>query len=277
MANPNKKPDLLELGKSLTERGPVKILPTSRRVRILYRDVYIVDTTSALYVWEHEYYPYYYVPATSFDSECKLVPHTKPDTKDPHYWTAKLTGLSQTTDRILVFSDKTTQPQKALKGMVRVEFGIADAWFEEDVPIYVHPKDPFRRVDVLHSTRPLKIYVCGTLVAKTNSAYHLYETGLPCRYYVPATAVDRPALFESETTTACPYKGVANYYGVRVLINKEREASRIERLHDLVWYYKTPTLECANIAGFLCFYQEHESVVIKLDGRELPRPKTPWP
>lgn len=267
MSNPRARPDLDELGKKLVENGPVKTLPTSRRVRILFNGEYVVDTTSALYVWEHEYYPYYYVPRESFP---RGVIRTPPN--HDLYQVAELQVGQKTTDRILAFGNDLGAQSKALEGMVRFEFGAADAWFEEDTPIFVHPKDPFRRVDVLHSSRPLEVRVAGVSVAQTSSAYHLYETGLPCRYYIPATAVDRSVLADSATTTACPYKGVANYYHVEV----ENPAKETTKVEDLVWYYRTPTLECANIAGFLCFYQEKEEVDIILDGKSLPRPKTPW-
>ncbi|OTA90865.1 hypothetical protein M434DRAFT_397641 [Hypoxylon sp. CO27-5] len=267
MSNPRARPDLNELGQKLVENGPVKTLPTSRRVRILFNGEYVADTTSAVFVWEHEYYPYYYVPRASFLQGAIKTPPTHDS-----YQVAELQVGQRTTDRILVFGDELGAQSKALEGMVRFEFNAADAWFEEDTSSYVHPKDPFRRVDVLHSSRQLEVRVAGVLVAQTSSAYHLYETGLPCRYYIPATAVNRTRLADSKTTTACPYKGVANYYDVEV----EDPGGQRTKVKDLVWYYKTPTLECANIAGFLCFYQEKEEVEFKLDGTVLPRPKTPW-
>ncbi|KAI0893025.1 DUF427-domain-containing protein [Annulohypoxylon nitens] len=268
MANPHTRQDLLALGKKLVESGPVKTLPTPRRVRILFDGEYIADTTSALYVWEHQYYPYFYVPRSSIKASLRLL---HPQSPSP-FWTARISGSTRATDRVLVFGEDIGAHAKILENMVRVEFGAADAWFEEDTPIYVHPKDPFRRVDVLHSLRALEIRVAGQLVAKTSSSYHLHETGLPCRYYVPATSVDRSLLRESETTTACPYKGTANYYTVE-LTERGLEKSRFE---DLVWYYRTPTLECANIAGCMCFYHEKDGVEITLDGEVLEKPKTPW-
>ncbi|KAI1659532.1 DUF427-domain-containing protein [Daldinia decipiens] len=269
MATSHAKSDLLKLGKTLLENGPVKTLATSRRIRILFNNVYVADTTSALYVWEHEYYPYYYLPVESFTHGL----HTcLPSNDDPQYWTAALRVGARTTDRILVFGDALSPSCKPLERTVRVEFAAADVWFEEDVPIYVHPKDPFRRVDVLHSSRALEIRVDGHVVAQTSSSYHLHETGLPCRFYVPATAVARDRLRESGTTTACPYKGVASYYHVTL---KGDEGG--ERVYgDLVWYYKTPTLECAGIAGCLCFYHEKDGVEVRLDGNVLQRPKTRW-
>ncbi|KAI0836050.1 DUF427-domain-containing protein [Hypoxylon sp. FL0890] len=265
MPNSQSQPNLYELGKRLVENGPLKTFPTTRRVRILFDGEYIADTTSALYVWEHEYYPYYYVPRKSITGNL-----ARPEPGS--YCVARLQVEDESIDRVLVFGDELNNRSRALEGMVRIEFGDVNAWFEEDMQIYVHPKDPFRRVDVLHSSRPIEVRVNGILVARSNSAYHLHETGLPCRYYIPATAVDPQVLGHSGTTTACPYKGTANYYDVKF---KDETGQKTE-IKDLIWYYKTPTLECANIAGFLCFYHEKEGVEITIDGELLQRPKTPW-
>ena len=99
-------------------------------------------------------------------------------------------------------------------------------------------------------------------------AQHLHETGLPVRYYLPATAVDAGRLRASATTTECPYKGVANYYSLVVGAGTAEERT----LRDVVWYYRNPTHESARVAGLLCFY--NEKVDIELDGTMLERPKT---
>ena len=147
--------------------------------------------------------------------------------------------------------------------MARVEFGAVDGWFEEDTPVVVHPKDPFKRIDILHSDRPVKVFIDGRQVASASSAEHLYETGLPCRFYLPFTSVDASLLKPSDTVTRCPYKGDAGYYDV-VLGDKTHK--------DIVWYYKTPLHESAAVAGRICFY--NEKVDIELDGKMLERPKS---
>jgi uncharacterized protein (DUF427 family) len=65
-----------------------------------------------------------------------------------------------------------------------------DHWFEEDVPIYVHPKDPHKRIDLLPSTRPVEVQVEGRTLATSVSAVHFHETGLPIRYYLPLATTD---------------------------------------------------------------------------------------
>lgn len=132
----------------------------------------------------------------------------------------------------------------------------ADQWLEEDKPIYVHPKDPYKRIELLPSSRPIEVRVGGRTVAKSNMTVHLLETGLPPRYYVPLTAVDQTVLRHSDLTTRCPYKGAASYYDVVVDGKTHR---------NVVWYYKTPVQETAAIADMVCFY--NEKVETYLDGK----------
>lgn len=137
-----------------------------------------------------------------------------------------------------------------------------DHWFEEDAPIYVHPKDPYKRIDILPSSRPIEIRVGDQTVARTGYALHLYETGLPTRYYLPLSAVEHSVLRPSDLRTRCPYKGEAEYFDV-VVNGHTRE--------NLVWYYRYPFPECAAIAGMVCFNNDHVDTI--LDGELLERPK----
>jgi uncharacterized protein (DUF427 family) len=84
-----------------------------------------------------------------------------------------------------------------------------DSWFEEDMEIFVHPKDPYKRVDVLPCTRLIEVKIDGELVASSSASALLFETTLPTRYYLPVTSVDPQLLSRSDTTSKCPYKGEA--------------------------------------------------------------------
>lgn len=134
---------------------------------------------------------------------------------------------------------------------------------EEDIPIYVHPKDPFKRIDILPSQRPVEVKIAGKTVAKSATSMHLLETGLPTRYYMPLASVDQSVLRPSDLVTKCPYKGEAQYY--HIAIDGEEHK-------DLVWYYRLPTHESAFIAGLVCFYNEKVDII--LDGELQERPKT---
>lgn len=130
-----------------------------------------------------------------------------------------------------------------------------DAWFEEDERLLgSHPKDPYKRIDCLSSSREVRIEVDGVVVARSTDNVFLHETGLRTRYYLsPTSILDWTMLSPSGTTSVCPYKGEASYYHVKV---GERE------IKDAIWYYKYPTAESSRIQNRLCFYNEKVDVFI---------------
>ncbi|KAI8633512.1 DUF427-domain-containing protein [Xylariaceae sp. FL1651] len=266
--------NLDDLARSLLANGPVKTLPAApKRVRVQLGGRWVADTTAAVYVWEHPYYPQYYVPLASLaEGALAYADSHEGGGGKAGYKLATLSAGGASTDRVVVFDGEQGKGSEQLAGLVRIEFGGADAWFEEDTRIDGHPKDPFKRVDVVFSTRPVRVRVGGTEVARAAAAFHLYETGLPARFYLPAASVHARFLRESATVTGCPYKGEANYYDVVLGGGEGGEEER--RFKDIVWYYKTPKLECAAIAGCLCFY--NEKVDIELDGKMLEKPASPF-
>jgi uncharacterized protein (DUF427 family) len=241
----------------------VKTLQTPRLVRILFGGEYIVQTTSALFVWEHPYYPQYYVPKSALlDSKAPNLTVTQDEPiKDPsgtviaHRHT--LSVSSKQTNECIIFASDLSGPASHLANLARISFGAMDRWFEEATPIYVHPKDPFKRVDVLPSTRHIQVSINGVQVADSRSSMHLYETGLPARFYLPLTDVDVSLLRPSETKTQCPYKGEAEYYSV--------DTGKGGLAKDVVWFYERPVLECAKIEGEFSLWPRSEERVYDLD------------
>ncbi|KAF5254648.1 hypothetical protein FANTH_581 [Fusarium anthophilum] len=266
-ANMGSASRFVELAKSLIEHGPRKTMQTSRRIRAVHNHTTIVDTTHGAYVWEHDSFPTIYVPAVDVKN-AKLVDKTNISVElKERAAIAQLVipahdGIKEAkVDNVVHFFQDVTLG--ALSDMVRIEFRSIDQWFEEDEPIFVHAKDPFKRVDILHSTRPIEVKVNGRTVAKATSSMHLLETGLPTRYYLPLSAVDQTVLSKSPVRSKCPYKGEAEYYNI-VIDGKTFE--------NLVWYYNHPTLESAAIARLVCFYNEKVDII--LDGELQERPKT---
>ncbi|KAF1849541.1 DUF427-domain-containing protein [Cucurbitaria berberidis CBS 394.84] len=237
--------DLVKLAQKLVSDGPHKAEHTPRRVRGLFNGRYAFDTIQAYHVWEHPYYPQYYVPISSFSPDASLSKTSPIDGTNGGAHLGRLNVGNRSTNRVLIFNTKT------LQDLVKVEFGAVDQWFEEDVPIYCHPKDPYKRIDILQSTRNIKIALDGIPLAESSSPLLLLETTLRTRYYLPPTSVNWQHLTPSDTETLCPYKGRANYYHVK-LDGKE--------YRDLVWYYRYPTTESAPIAGYVCFYNEKVDV-----------------
>lgn len=174
--------------------------------------------------------------------------HAVPGTDDKAHF-ARLMVSNRGTEHVIIFNT----PQ--LNQLVRVPFHQLDQWFEEDVPIHQHPKDPYKRIDILKSTRTVKVALDGVTLAESSNPLFLLETTLRPRHYLPPTSVKWEYLSKSDTETYCPYKGRANYYHVNIKGKEYR---------DLVWYYTYPTAESAAIAGHLCFY--NEKVDVWIDG-----------
>jgi uncharacterized protein (DUF427 family) len=138
-----------------------------------------------------------------------------------------------------------------------------DEWLEEDEPVYVHPRDPYKRVDILASSRHVEVRLDGVLLADSHAPRILYETSLPPRYYLPLPDVRMHHLRPSASISSCPYKGNAAYWSVEI------DGVLYE---DLVWIYRTPLPESQKIAGLASFY--NEKVDLTIDGVPLTRPRT---
>jgi uncharacterized protein (DUF427 family) len=159
------------------------------------------------------------------------------------------------------FAVSLVEPAQAeLDEYVAVEWGKIDAWYEEDEEVFVHPRDPHHRVDVLDSSRHVRILIDGQVMADSHRPRLLFETGLRTRYYLPKMDVRMDLLGPTQTHTACPYKGNAVYWSARV---------NGQVYEDVVWSYPFPTPECPKIQNLLAFYDE--KVEVEVDGEPQPR------
>lgn len=91
---------------------------------------------------------------------------------------------------------------------------------------------------------PVRIYWGETLLADSEMALELAETGYPPRLYIPMADVATDWLCVSDTTTHCPYKGDATYYHVHV---------DGEQLDDAAWCYAEPITAVEAIRGHVAF------------------------
>ena len=246
---------------SQENRGRVRVEEGRKRVRVYFGGVLVADTTHPRLVWELPYYPTYYIPVE--DVSAKLEPTGRTE-RSPSRGEAQLYDV--------VVDGKTAEaaarrypdsPLEALRGLVRLDFDAMSEWFEEDEPIYVHPRDPYTRVDILASSRHIRVEIDGVTVADSHQPRILFETGLPPRYYLPMTDIRMDLLRPSSTQTHCPYKGTAGYWSVDT-------GTAVHE--DVVWFYRTPLPESQKIAGLASFY--NEKVDVYVDGVREERPRT---
>jgi len=135
-------------------------------------------------------------------------------------------------------------------------------WYEEEEEVFVHPRNPHKRVDPLPSSRHVVVSIGERTLADTERPVLLFETGLPIRYYIPPEDVDFEQLERTDLHTRCPYKGIASYWSVRDYPEGK----------NIVWAYEDPIRAAEQIRGHLSFY--NEVVDITVDGEALARPVT---
>lgn len=227
---------------------PERVERSAKRVRVMFGGVTVADTLHPWLVWERPFYPTYYFPAEDVRAE-HLVESGSSDR--PGAGGAATTYTVEAAGRLAAdaayrYPDAT---EEGLRRAVAFRWASMDHWFEEDAEVFVHARDPYKRIDILASSRRVRVDIGGVTVAESTRPVLLFETGLPVRYYLPMVDVRLDLLTPSDRVTECPYKGTARYWSV----GDER---------DVVWSYPFPTLESAGIAGLVCFYEERVELTV---------------
>ncbi|HEY3479692.1 MAG TPA: DUF427 domain-containing protein [Streptomyces sp.] len=244
---------------AITPAGHVE--PVPRRIRGFVGGRPVLDTRRARYVWEWPAYPQYSIPIADVTGG-ELVDEDHEEKRAPgtvrrH---ALRVGGELRPGAAWVWADDAAG---GLAGTVRFEWSALDAWFEEDEHVFVHPRNPYTRVDALRSSSRVRVELDGLVLADAPSCVPVFETGLPTRYYLDRTFVDFTLLTPTDTVTACPYKGTTSgYWSVRTPRGTHK---------DLAWAYDFPTRQLSPVAGLVCFYNERVDLFV--DGEPQPRPK----
>jgi uncharacterized protein (DUF427 family) len=207
----------------------VYVEPWPRRVRAFAGDEAIVDSERAVLVYVSGHLPHYAFPVEDVAS--------------------------------------ASEPEPEVEGYVQVPWDAADRWLEEDDEVIVHPHDPYHRIEVLRSSRHVRVRVNGELVAESSQPRILYETGLPPRYYLPQGDVRMDALEPVDMQTGCAYKGWASYWDA---------PTAAARVPAVAWSYPEPLPEGEAIRNLVCFFQERPEIEVEVDGALAEAPPTPW-
>lgn len=211
----------------------------------------VLDTTDAIYLWEFPPYPQYYVPLA--DVADGILTDTG-ETKEFAHGVARVHTAGA--GKAWVYDDGVA------KDRVRFQWDALDSWFEEDEEVFVHPRNPYSRVDAIKSTRQIRVSVGDATLAESDATVIVFETGLPPRYYFPRTSVNFEYLTPTDTVTACPYKGRTSAYW------------SFPEVPDVAWSYDFPTATLLPIANHVAFFNEH--VDLTIDGVLQERPVTPF-
>jgi uncharacterized protein (DUF427 family) len=235
--------------------------PTEKRIRATFGEEPVVDSTRAMLVWEpRRIVPSYAVPVDDVAGD--FVPSEARPAFAAHSADGEPLDLRVGKETREGVGVRLADPD--LDRYVVLDFGAFDKWFEEDEENVGHPRDPFKRIDILHSSRHVQVELDGELLADTTRPRLLFETSLPMRVYMPREDV-RVGLRPSSKRTYCAYKGRASYWSL--------DAAGTER-KDLVWSYEDPLREAAEITGLVAFFNEKVDIVV--DGERSERPHTQW-
>ena len=258
--------------------------PIGKRIRAILGGGTAVDSTRVVLVWEpRRVVPSYAVPAGDIRGELALAAAAAGGAEEdgaqmpalssrpvltPADPFAAHTADGQVVDVRALGQDRPGAgfrlADQALAGYVVLDFRAFDGWFEEDEPNVAHPRDPFHRIDVLASSRHVRLELDGQVLAESSRPVLLFETMLPVRYYLPREDI-RAELSPSSTQTYCAYKGQASYWSATV-------GGRV--VPDIAWSYREPLHDAAQVRGLTAFFDERVDVVV--DGERHERPITPW-
>jgi uncharacterized protein (DUF427 family) len=251
--------------------------PIDKRIRATLGGETVIDTTRALLVWEpRRIVPTYAVPAE--DVAAGVAPAGAGGAEPDPIELPRL-GERPILDPSIPFSVRSLDGEPLvvrrdgreaeafrpadpdLEGYLIVDFDGFDAWFEEDERNVGHPRDPFHRIDIVHSSRHVRVEAGGEVLAESRTPYVLFEPPLPARYYLAPEDVRTDLLRPSEKHTFCAYKGEASYLS-------------FGGEEDLAWFYPAPLREAAEVTDRIAFFNERVEIVV--DGVALERPVTPW-
>ena len=258
--------------------------PIDKRIRATLGDAMVIDSTRALLAWEPKrVVPTYAVPVE--DVAADVVDAAPADPIDTSQFGVEAMGAAPQLlgrpvfDPSVPFSVRTNPgtdvtirageheaaafrpDDDELDGYVIVDFDAFDAWYEEDELNVGHPRDPFHRIDIVHSSRHVRVERDGEVLAESSNPCLLFEPPLPVRFYLPPADVRLDLLRPSDTRSICAYKGEASYWS-------------LDGEDDVAWTYPAPLREAAEVTDRICFFNELVDIVV--DGTPLERPVTPW-
>lgn len=237
-----------------------------KRIRVYLGGEAIAESTNA-HLLRESGPPVYYFPESDVRMDL-FTPSSftkdSPTRGNTKYWSIEV-GERTAENSAWTYND-LVEGAEFLRGYIAFDWGKMDAWFEEKEEVFVHAKDPFKRIDTLKTDRKVSIIIDNEIVAESSESVLLLEPGHPVRYYLPMADVRREVLRASNTVSRCPYKGAANYYTIEI---------NGKRFEDVAWSYRYATPEASKVTAMICFFNERVDDII-VDGAPLPKPETGW-
>jgi len=113
------------------------------------------------------------------------------------------------------------------------------------------------------TSKRIRVYFGGELVADSSRAVRVLETSHPPVYYIPRGDVRSEFLKPSASRSFCEFKGSASYWNLDV---KGKTAE------DAAWSYEDPSRGYESIGGCLAFYVSKTDECFVDEERAQPQP-----
>ena len=106
------------------------------------------------------------------------------------------------------------------------------------------------RIETRPAEAHVRVEIDGRVLAESDRAIELHETGIEPRYYLPREDVRTELLTPSDTTSHCPFKGDATYLSA-------------PGAEDAFWVYDDPSEEAAKpVDGMLAPWPGRVEVIV---------------
>ncbi|HET7568611.1 MAG TPA: DUF427 domain-containing protein [Gaiellaceae bacterium] len=232
--------------------------PVPYRLRAYLAGECVLDTTDAKLLHETGHLPVYYVPEA--DLRADLLEPSERTSRCPHKGEASYRSL-RVGDRVAQDAvwayREPLEPAAFLAGHAALYWDRVDEWYVEEEQVFGHPRDPYHRIDVYRTTRPVRATLAGEVLAESVRAKVLYETSHPPRFYLPAEDVRIDLLEPSGARTRCAYKGEASYWHAR---------AGGELHEDVAWTYPDPDDDGRDVRDLVCFDETRVELEVSEQG-----------
>lgn len=190
--------------------------PFGRRVRLELSGETVVDTVDAKLLYETAIRPRLYVPLA--DARTDLLRTTATGSHCPFKGDASYRSVAVgdrvAQDALWVYDDPLPAV-RFLLGHAGVYEQRFDRVLDEGEPVLGYLPDPYHRLDVRASSRPVRVTgPDGELLAETLRPLVVTETGQPRRLLVPRADVAAPLEPGAREPTIDPYQGVVAFWTV---------------------------------------------------------------
>ena len=107
--------------------------------------------------------------------------------------------------------------------------------------VWDYPRPPVLEPE----SRIVRVEFADKIIAHSSGAYRVLETSHPPSFYIPSKDVDFSFLINTSHQSRCEWKGVAEYWTVKVGLQVAENAG---------WSYPVPTKKFFAIKSYVSFY-----------------------